>query len=57
MLVAGFVWLLGVTPESSWRDVSVDTKEKKVCVGFKRAAWLFFCLEESLSSCGSLLVR
>lgn len=61
VLLAGFVWqprfagpntkFVRVTGES----ISVSTEEKKVCVGFQRSVALFL-LDESLTSCGSLLL-
>jgi len=59
-LLAGCAWLLQFTGsnaevvEVTGEDISVSTEGKKMCVGFKRSMALFL-LDESLTSCGSLL--
>lgn len=59
-LLAGCAWLLqfagsnAEVVEVTGEDISVSTEGKKMCVGFKRSMALFL-LDESLTSCGSLL--
>ena len=58
--LAGCAWLLrfagsnAEVVEVTGEDISVSTEGKKMCVGFKRSMALFL-LDESLTSCGSLL--
>lgn len=59
-LLAGCIWLLQFTGSNAevvkvtGEDISVSTKGKKMCVGFKRSMALFL-LDERLTSCGLLL--